>query len=121
MTKRKITMEENDIVKALNFMTDDRLNIKKVVSLKIDPETNGVIIEWSDEEKEKVNLTDRIIAYEQDELNDVETIHLFSELVKNGMAWSLQGHYGRTAAGLIEAGYLEQDGTINEEKLESLE
>jgi len=57
-------------------------------------------------------MINKIIAYESGELNERETIELFSELVKNGMAWSLQGHYGRTAASLIEAGILTRNGEI---------
>lgn len=51
-----------------------------------------------------------IIAYEQGELSDEETIELFQELVNNGMAWRLQGHYGRTAKILIDAGYITLPG-----------
>ena len=51
-----------------------------------------------------MSLLDTIIAYEADELDEEDTIAFFQELVDNGMAWTLQGHYGRTAAALIEAG-----------------
>ena len=51
-----------------------------------------------------------IIAFEQGELSGINIIKLFSELVKNGMAWTLQGSYGRTASDLIDAGILSQDG-----------
>lgn len=47
-----------------------------------------------------------IIAYEEGELDENETIELFQGLVDSGLAWQLQGHYGRTAVALIEAGYV---------------
>ena len=47
---------------------------------------------------------DLIIAYEQGELDDDAVIDLFQRLVDNGLAWQLQGSYGRQAMHLIEAG-----------------
>lgn len=54
--------------------------------------------------KPPLDLTGDIIDYEQGELSEEETIAMFQALIDNGMAWELQGHYGRTAARLIEAG-----------------
>lgn len=48
---------------------------------------------------------DKIIAYEQGDLSDEDTICLFQELIDSGLVWQLQGHYGRTAKFLIEEGY----------------
>ena len=58
------------------------------------------------------DVTNRIIDYEMGHLNDKQTLRLFSELLKTGMAWSLQGHYGRTAQALIDDGWLEADGNF---------
>ena len=46
----------------------------------------------------------QIMAFENGELGDEEVVELFQSLIDSGMAWSLQGFYGRTAAALIDAG-----------------
>jgi hypothetical protein len=51
-----------------------------------------------------MNLAQQIIDYEQGELDDDQTVDLFQKLVDTGMAWELQGSYGRTAQFLIRAG-----------------
>ena len=48
----------------------------------------------------------QIMAYEAGELEGEEVISLFQSLVDSGLAWSLQGHYGRTAADLIADGWV---------------
>ena len=53
-----------------------------------------------------MNNLDQMIAWEQGELSDDETVELFQALVDNGMAWQLQGMYGRFAAHFIEEGYV---------------
>jgi hypothetical protein len=55
-----------------------------------------------------------MISFEQGETTTDETLELFSHLIKTGMAYSLQGFYGRYAQNLIEAGYINEQGVINE-------
>lgn len=59
-----------------------------------------------------MDITTKIIQYESDELTHKETIQLFSHLIENGLVWKLQGHYGRTAARLIESGIISKEGKI---------
>jgi hypothetical protein len=54
--------------------------------------------------KEGNPMVDKIIAYESGEMSEDEVIAFFQELVDSGLAWQLQGSYGRTAMALIEAG-----------------
>ena len=47
---------------------------------------------------------EKLEAYEQGRMKFEEAVRFFQELVDTGKAWQLQGHYGRTAMRLIEAG-----------------
>ena len=56
--------------------------------------------------KRPYDVAGGIIAYETGELSDEAIILLFQHLVDSGLAWSLQGSYGRMATALIEAGHV---------------
>jgi len=47
---------------------------------------------------------DKLVDFESGLLDEEQIIELFQELVDTGLAWQLQGFYGRTAKALIEAG-----------------
>lgn len=59
-----------------------------------------------------LNLTDAIIDYENGDLSADEIVQLFSQLIKTGMVWHLQGSYGRMAQHLIRNGVLDANGDI---------
>jgi hypothetical protein len=54
------------------------------------------------------DMTSDVIAYENGEMDEAETIEFFQRLVDNGMAWQLQGSYGRTAETMIRLGLIER-------------
>jgi hypothetical protein len=57
------------------------------------------------------DLTAQIIAFETGEIETEEqVIELFQHLVDTGLAWQLQGSYGRTAQHLINEGYIRPKG-----------
>ena len=58
------------------------------------------------------NLVDCIIQYESGDLGDKETLELFSYLIKTRKAFSLQGHYGRTAYNLMQEKVIDSKGNI---------
>jgi len=52
----------------------------------------------------KFDTTAFVMAYEDGELDFESTVEGFQHLIDTGLAWQLQGSYGRTAMSLIEAG-----------------
>ncbi len=58
------------------------------------------------------DLVGHIIEFENGELNDEDALKLFSHLIKTGLAWTLQGCYGRAATALIDNGHISEDGEI---------
>lgn len=58
---------------------------------------------WTDNK-----LVKKITKYEEGDMCMKEEIEFFQYLVDTGMAWTLQGHYGRTAQYLIERGFVKR-------------
>lgn len=56
--------------------------------------------------KPSFDLVGNIIAFENGELDSESVIALFQELVNSGMAWTLQGSYGRQAELMIQEGLI---------------
>lgn len=54
----------------------------------------------------ELDFTGRLIAFESGALREDQILDLFQDLVDTGMAWKLQGTYGRTALALIESGHI---------------
>lgn len=50
------------------------------------------------------DVTGNIMAFESGDLDREESIELFQHLVNTGLAWQLQGSYGRAAAALLKSG-----------------
>ena len=46
------------------------------------------------------------------DLGAKDTVRLFADLVRTGLAGSLDGHVGRSAASLIDNGTIDSDGKI---------
>jgi len=57
-----------------------------------------------------ISIVDAIMDYEDGQLDEAGILKLFSLLIQDGSAWTLQGHYGRTARALIDAEYISEDG-----------
>jgi hypothetical protein len=58
------------------------------------------------------DIVGRMTAFENGELDDDQALELFGELIKSGMAWQLQGAYGRTAGDLIARGIITPEGEV---------
>jgi len=50
------------------------------------------------------NVASLLLRFEEGELDNDEIIELFQMLIDDGLAWKLQGSYGRIARDLILAG-----------------
>jgi hypothetical protein len=60
-----------------------------------------------DERSNGANIVEDIMRFEDGEMDtQEEVIEFFQKLVDSGLAWSLQGSYGRMATHMIEQGYI---------------
>ena len=59
-------------------------------------------------------MFERLMRHEGGEMSREESLKLYSDLIKSGECWELQGAYGRTARDLIEAGIISKEGEIIE-------
>lgn len=53
-----------------------------------------------------MNFASRLHDYENGDMDDDDMLVLFQDLVDTGLAWQLQGSYGRTAQALIDNGHI---------------
>lgn len=55
-----------------------------------------------------------MMQYEEGTITYQDFIKLFSNLIKSGLCWQLQGFYGRTAKDLIDEGLITEQGRITQ-------
>ena len=80
-------------------------NVNKPNPLAITP-TERLYGEASIPEDKPFDLLAFIMDYEGGELSEDEIIAGFQHLLDSGLAWSLQGSYGRAAKALLDAGLI---------------
>ena len=59
-----------------------------------------------------MDLTDKLMAYENGQLNEKQTVKLFSHLIKTGTGYKLQGSYGRACQYFIDNRIIDENGDI---------
>lgn len=81
------------------------------IQVDVDSDTRERYLERQSEGKqeEHYDVVSAIIRYESGQMaGDEEVIELFQHLINTGLAWTLQGSYGRTAYALIQDGVCTQ-------------
>lgn len=58
--------------------------------------------------KSRYDYVGAICAYEAGDLDHESTVELFQYLINTGLAWTLQGSYGRTAQYYLDEGECEE-------------
>lgn len=63
--------------------------------------------EFDEQQAKGDGLIESLMRFEEGDMEtDDEVLDLFQGLVDTGLAWQLQGSYGRTAQALIDAGLI---------------
>ena len=62
---------------------------------------------------EMMGLYQRVVEYETEEHSLEWIVQFFADLVATGLAWQLQGRYGREAKAMIDEGVITVQGDVN--------
>lgn len=62
---------------------------------------------------EMMSLMQRVIEYETEDHSLEWIVQLFADLIATGLAWRLQGRFGREAKRYIENGIITVQGDVN--------
>jgi hypothetical protein len=93
-TEDNVAADNAKITAGVDKYTDDKKHVKDM------PKKSG---------KRGTDELSQMIAWENGELDEDETVALFQQLVDSGLAWQLQGMYGRMAQQLIDAGLVHKN------------
>ena len=62
---------------------------------------------------EMMNLYERVVEYETEDHSIEWVLQLYADLIATGLAWHLQGRYGREAKAMIDEGLITVQGDID--------
>lgn len=62
---------------------------------------------------EMMNLYERVVEYETEDHSLEWVLQLYADLIATGLAWHLQGRYGREAKAMIDEGLITVQGDID--------
>lgn len=71
-------------------------------------------------EAAKQKLVNQIMDFESGQMEMPEMVEFFASLIESGLAWSLQGSYGRMATSLIENRMISRSGEVLAYSLEEV-
>ena len=62
---------------------------------------------------EMMDLMNRVVQYESEDHSLEWVLQLYADLIATGLAWQLQGRYGREAKAMIDEGLITVQGDID--------